>query len=42
MGGWKRHRVFNWELVFGISGLVLAFMVVGALLAYQSFVSAGR
>jgi len=42
MGVWKRQRAFNWELVFGISGLVLAFMVMGALLTYQNFVSAGR
>jgi len=42
MGVWKRERVFNWELMFGISGLVLAFMVMGALLTYHGFVSAGR
>jgi len=42
MGAWKRQRVFNWELVFGIFGLVLAFVAMGALLAYQGFISAGR
>jgi hypothetical protein len=42
MGVWKRERVFKWELVVGICGLVLAFMVMGALLAYQGFLSAGR
>jgi len=40
MGGWKRARVFNWELMFGISSLVLAFMAVGALLIYASFMRA--
>lgn len=42
MGGWKRARVFNWELTFWISTLVLAFMTIGALLTYQSFLLAGR
>jgi hypothetical protein len=40
MGVWKRARVFNWELMFWISSLVLAFMGVGAMLAYQSFLRA--
>jgi hypothetical protein len=40
MGGWKRARVFNWELMFGISSLILAFMAVGALLVYESFMRA--
>ncbi len=40
MGVWKRARVFNWELMFWISSLILAFMVMAALLAYQSFKSA--
>jgi len=42
MGVWKRERVFNWELLFGISALTLAFIAMGALLAYHGFVSAGR
>lgn len=40
MGVWKRTRVFNWELMLGISAMILAFMTVGAFLAYQSFVHA--
>jgi hypothetical protein len=40
MGVWKRARVFNWELMFWITSLILAFMAVGALLAYQSFMRA--
>jgi len=40
MRGWKRVHVFNWELMFTISSLVLAFMAVGALLIYESFVRA--
>ena len=40
MGVWKRARVFNWELMFWISSLILAFMAEGALLAYQSFMRA--
>ncbi len=40
MGVWKRARVFNWELMFWISSLILAFMAGGALLAYQSFMRA--
>jgi hypothetical protein len=40
MGVWKRARVFNWELMFWISSLILAFMAIGALLAYQSFMHA--
>ena len=40
MGVWKRVRVFNWELMFGVSFLVLAFAAMGALLAYHSFVHA--
>jgi len=42
MGVWKRARVFNWELVFWISALISAFITLGALLAYHSFVLAGR
>ncbi len=30
MGSWKRARVFNWELMFGISSLIFAFMAAGA------------
>jgi len=40
MGVWKRERVFNWELMFWISSLILAFMAIGALLAYLSFIRA--
>jgi hypothetical protein len=40
MGAWKRARVFNWELMFWISSLILAFLAIGALLAYQSFLRA--
>jgi hypothetical protein len=40
MGVWKRARVFNWELAFWIFSLVLAFMAMGALLAYHSFLHA--
>jgi hypothetical protein len=40
MGVWKRVRVFDWELAFWISSLVLGFMAVGAVLAYQSFLHA--
>jgi hypothetical protein len=40
MGDWKRAHVFNWELMFGISSLILAFMAVGALLVYASFIRA--
>jgi hypothetical protein len=40
MGVWKRARVFNWELTFWISFLILGFMAIGALLAYQSFIRA--
>jgi len=40
MGVWKRARVFNWELAFWISSLILAFMAMGALLAYRSFLQA--
>ena len=40
MGVWKRTRVFNWELTFWISSLILAFMAIGALLAYQSYIRA--
>ena len=40
MGVWKRARVFNWELMFGISFLVLAFVAMGTLLAYHSFLHA--
>jgi hypothetical protein len=40
MGVWKRIRVFNWELMFGISFLILAFIAMGALLAYHSFLHA--
>jgi len=42
MGVWKRARVFNWELAFWISALVLAFITIGALLTYQSYGLAGR
>ena len=40
MGVWKRARVFNWELTFGISFLILVFMAAGAFLAYQSYLHA--
>jgi hypothetical protein len=40
MGVWKRARVFNWELMFWISSLILAILAVGALLAYQGFIRA--
>lgn len=40
MGEWKRARVYNWELMFGISFLVLGFVAMGALLAYHGFVHA--
>jgi hypothetical protein len=40
MSGWKRARVFNWELMFEISALILGFMAVGALLIYESFMRA--
>jgi hypothetical protein len=40
MGVWKRARVFNWELTFWISSLILAFMATGALLVYQSYMRA--
>jgi len=40
MGVWKRDRVVNWELMFWISSLILAFLAMGALLAYQSFILA--
>jgi hypothetical protein len=40
MGAWKRARVFNWDLMFGISCLILAFFAVAALAAYQSFLLA--
>jgi len=40
MGSWKRARVFNWELMFGISSLIFAFMAAGALLIYESFMRA--
>ncbi len=36
MRRWKRAHVFNWELMFGISFLILGFMAVGALLIYES------
>lgn len=41
MGVWKRDRVYNWELMFGVSFLVLGFVTMGALLAYHSFLHAG-
>jgi hypothetical protein len=40
MRRWKRARVFNWELMFKISSLVLGFMALGALLIYESFIQA--
>jgi hypothetical protein len=40
MGVWKRARVFNWELMFWISSLILAFAAIGALLVYQSYMRA--
>jgi hypothetical protein len=40
MGSWKRARGFNWELMFGISSLIFAFMAAGALLIYESFMRA--
>ena len=40
MGSWKRARVFNWELMFGISSLIFAFMAAGALLIYESLMRA--
>jgi len=40
MGRWKRARVFNWELLFKISSLILGFMAVGALLIYDSYINA--
>jgi hypothetical protein len=40
MSGWKRARVFDWELMLKISSLILGFMAVGALLIYESFIRA--
>lgn len=40
MGGWKRAHAFNWELMFGISSLILVFMAAGAPLVYASFMRA--
>jgi hypothetical protein len=40
MGVWKRATAFNWELVFWISCLILAFLTIGALLAYRGFLLA--
>jgi hypothetical protein len=40
MGGWRRARVFNWELMFWISCLILAIFAIGALLTYHSFLLA--
>jgi hypothetical protein len=40
MGLWKRARVFNWELMFWISSLILAFMALGAVLVYQTYMRA--
>jgi len=40
MGEWKRVRVFNWELMFGISSLILASMAGGALLIYSNLMRA--
>jgi len=36
----SERRVFNWELIFWISSLILVFMAIGALATYQSFVHA--
>ena len=36
----RGRRLFKWELIFGISSLILGFMVIGALLTYASFVHA--
>jgi hypothetical protein len=40
MRRWKRAQVFNWELMFKISSLILGFMALGALLIYESFIQA--
>jgi hypothetical protein len=40
MGVWKGTRVFNWDLMFWISSLILAFTAIGAFLTYYSFLSA--
>jgi len=40
MGAWKGTRVFNWDLMFWIFSLILAFVGLGVFLAYQSFLSA--
>jgi len=40
MGVWKRAPAFNWELMFWISCLIMAFLGTGALLAYRGFLSA--
>jgi hypothetical protein len=40
MGVWKRATAFHWELVFWISCLILAFLTIGALLAYRGFLLA--
>jgi hypothetical protein len=40
MRRWKRTHVFSWELMFKISSLILAFMAVGALQVYESFLDA--
>ena len=40
MGLWKRASVFNWELMFWISSLILAFMAIGAVLVYQTYMRA--
>jgi hypothetical protein len=40
MRRWKRAHVFNWELMFTISSLILGFMAIGVLLIYESFIRA--
>jgi hypothetical protein len=34
------RRVFNWELIFWISSVTLAFLAIGAMATYVSFVRA--
>jgi hypothetical protein len=42
MGVWRPARERDWELILGISALILAFLVIGALFAYQGHIVAGR
>jgi hypothetical protein len=40
MSGWKRERRFNSDLTIKIFVLILGFMILGALLVYQSYLYA--